>query len=38
MPLATDEELNSLTEMDLLKYLNYIKEYNFTNYDAETFH
>ena len=36
MCLTTDEELNSLIEMDLVKYLKDINEYNFTNYDAKT--
>ena len=33
---TTDEELNKLTEMDLVKYLKDINYYNITNYDAET--
>ena len=35
MCLTTDAELNSLIEMDLVKYLKDINEYNFTNYDAK---
>ena len=36
MHLTTDDELNKLTEMDLVKYLKDINKYNITNYDAET--
>ena len=36
MRLATDEELNKLTEMDLVKYLKDINECNITNYDEKS--
>ena len=36
MRLTTDEELNKLTEMDLVKYLKDINEYNITNYDEKS--
>ena len=36
MHLTTDDELNSLREVDMIKYLKDINEYNLTNYDAET--
>ena len=35
MRLKTDKELNSYIEMDLVKYLKDINEYNFANYDAK---
>ena len=36
MCLTTDEELNSFTEIDMVKHLKDINEYNFTNYNTET--
>ena len=36
MRLATDEELNKLTEMDLVKYLKDINKCNITNYDEKS--
>ena len=36
MRLTTDEELNKLTEIDLVKYLKDINEYNISNYDEKS--